>query len=109
MPDQIDANKAYEKRIAPYQRGGGKIPLTIQKYKDFFSTHRNPADEQLEFDVALWYAFLASPLTDTQWKQVMVKRIFTLLAFGGLLGQRHDANAKLAHGVGLCFVERAAA
>ena len=85
MPDQIDANKAYEKRIAPYQRGGGKIPLTIQKYKDFFSTHRNPADEQLEFDVALWYAFLASPLTDTQWKQVMVKRIFTLLAFGGLL------------------------
>jgi len=85
MPDQIDAAKAYQKRIAPFQQGGIKKPLGLNRYKEIFTTHRNPAGQQLEFDVALWYAHLASPLTDTQWKQEMVRRIFTLLTFGGLL------------------------
>jgi len=83
MPPQIDAAREYNKRIAPYQRGGHN--------KQIFTGHRNPAKQQLEFDVALWYAFLNCPLTDTtSWKQEMVRRIFTLLAFGGLMVDKGD-------------------
>ncbi len=93
MPPQIDAVRAYDKRIAPYQRGGHKKPLGIGRYKQIFTGHRNPAEQQLEFDVALWYTFLVSPLTDTSWKQEMVRRIFTLLAFGGLMVDKgHNAT-----------------
>lgn len=85
MPPQIDAARAYEKRIAPYQQGRHKRPLGITRYKQIFTGHRNPAEQQLEFDVALWYAFLNIPLPHAGWKQEMIRRIFTLLAFGGLM------------------------
>ncbi len=86
MPDPIDPVKAFEKRIDPYQGGASAIknPMGIERYKELFTTHRNPAPRQLEFDVALWYADLMTTL-DVEWKNLMVRRVFTLLAFGGLM------------------------
>ncbi|GEM_PF-4766251 len=94
MPDPIDPVKAFEKRIVPYQGGEHRVknPLGIVRYKEIFTNHPNPADKQLEFDVALWYADLMTTL-DVEWKNLLVRRVFTLLAFGGLMVDK-GANAE---------------
>ncbi len=107
MPDRINAQDAYNSRIAPYQDDAR--PQLLAKglnkhdkpdYSGLFNrvkrylARQTPA-QQFEFDVALWYGYLTKAVPESErWKKTMVKRIFTLLAYGGLLVNRGGWNRR---------------
>lgn len=111
----IDPVEAYKTRILPYQPKVNSVRKRIERWEnrernvrqepsqgtdkfkntsqqldpigiETFKTMGKPADKQLEFDVALWYGHMISNLPEnTRWKQEMVKRVFSILVYGGLM------------------------
>ena len=89
----INAQQVYEDMILNVKPdsiiGLKKGKVTYSGLKDRVSTHlaSRTAQQQFEFDVALWYGFLVKA-GGTTWKKTMVKRIMALLYYGGLMANR---------------------
>ena len=91
----VDAAQAYRDLIlnagpAMGLTGGGQASYKGLKGRVEDQLSSRTAAEQFTFDCALWYGYLEK-LGGTAWKKNMVKRIFCLLYWGGLMCQR-DAD-----------------
>jgi hypothetical protein len=93
MPGFYDGNAAYHRLIRIPMLGGAKPGDTLGKGSYFGLKGRTQgflgsqsADEQFERDTAMWYgAIIQSGKT---WKSEMLKRLFSVLYFGGLMAKR---------------------
>ncbi len=93
----IDARNAYNRHIIANNRRNRVVGLNSKgkaKYRglkgrvsDFLASRT--AQQQFEFDVALWYGFLEKE-GGTAWKKTMVLRLFAVLYYGGLMVNRGD-------------------
>ena len=95
MPGFFDSQDAYYRLVRLPQWGGVKPKDTLGKGKysglkgrvsDFLS--KQTPDEQFERDTAMWFGAIIQ--SGEPWKAEMLKRLFLVLYYGGLMVRRQD-------------------